>query len=119
MARMKITGFPPVRDAGDLWCAVCAALCKGALLLPQYEAIEAGLADASREEFQIGVDPQKAYAMLNLAVTVAPAIAMQGAVVPLCWLHLPTIDGDAPPPEPQQQQEQKPRLVVPGQPGRM
>lgn len=107
MARLVLVGFPQAPDLQ--WCAYCAILAKGTLLAPQMEQIEAGLADDAREDFRIGVDPGAAYKLLREAATMAPLPQLGGAVVPLCWLHLPAIDGNAPPPEQQQQQG----LIVP------
>ena len=116
MARLKIIGFPPTPAPGDLWCAVCAALAKGSLLAPQWEALEAALADDTRDEVPVGVDPVKVKPLLNVAVTVAPAPALLGAVVPVCWLHAPAVDGDSPPPPDQAPPPARPGLIVP--PGR-
>ena len=111
MARMILKGFPPA-PPGAGWCAVCAVLAKGALLAPQREQIEAGLDDGTRETFTVGVNTQKAFALLAVAVTTAMSPVLPYPA-PLCWMHLPAIDGNAPPPEPEQQ---RPGLLAPGQP---
>lgn len=112
MARLVLRGFP-LTPAGDLfWCAVCATLAKGTLLAPQWEQIEAALADEEREVVPVGVDAGKAKKLLELAVTWGPAPLFGGAVVPVCWLHCTAVDGKAPPPGPADQQQQ-PGLIVP------
>lgn len=110
MARLVLRGFPPAPEL--LWCAYCAILAKGALLMPQWEQIEAGLADGKNETFRIGVDPVKIRDLLQEAVTIAPVPQLGPAPVPVCWLHLPAIDGNAPMPEVPEQQ--RPGLIVPG-----
>jgi hypothetical protein len=117
MARLTLAGFPPPPDLGELWCTYCAILAKGTLLAPQMEAIEAGLADDKRKSFCIGVDPGKAYDLINAAATWAPLAQLGGAIVPLCWLHLPAIDGNAPPP-PESPPPARPGLITPGQGGK-
>lgn len=110
MARMKLAGFPDPFP-GRLWCSACAVLAKGTLLAPQREQIEAGLADDEREVFRVGV--KGAADLLEEAVAEGPCLLLSGAVVPLCWLHLPAIDGNAPPPE--QEAPGARGLQVPGQ----
>lgn len=112
MARLVLVGFP-LSPIGEVFCCYCAILAKGTLLAPQMEQIEAGLADDTRDEFRIGVDKVTVMKLVQLAVTMAPLPQLGGAVVPLCWLHLPAIDGNAPPPEQQQQQQQQRGLIVP------
>lgn len=111
MARMLLQGFPPAPLDGQ-FCALCAALAKGTLLAPQMEAVEAGLADDGRDTFTVGVDRVKAAELLQLAVTWAPCPQLGAALAPLCWLHCPAIDGNAPAPESPQQQA--PGLFLPG-----
>lgn len=97
MARLILEGFPAAPVEGE-WCAACAALAKGTLLAPKMEHIEARLADAGREAFTVRVDPKEAARMLRRAVAHGPAMMLGGAVVPLCWEHLPAVDGNAPAP---------------------
>ena len=111
MSRLVLRGFPLPPDYG-LWCAVCATLAKGTLLTPQWEQIEAALADDKPDPVPVGVDTKKAAALLEVAVTWGPAPLMGGAVVPVCWLHCTAVDGNAPPPGPAAPQQ--PGIIVPG-----
>jgi hypothetical protein len=112
MARLVLVGFPPTPAPGDWWCSYCVVLVKGTLLAPQMEQIEAGLADDTKEEFRIGVDPRKARELLQAAVTIGPIPQLGGAVGPVCWLHSMARDGNAPA-EPPPEQQQGPGLIVP------
>ena len=115
MARMTLRGFPEA-PAGAHWCAACAVLAKGTLLVPLAEHIQLGLADESKEEFFVEVDHRKVLELLELAVSWGVSPLVSGVLpVPLCWGHLPAIDGNAPPPE-QPEQPQHPGLLRPGQP---
>jgi hypothetical protein len=102
MARMILLGFPDA-PVNEQWCALCVALAKGDFFADPdvREKVEKGLADEDSATFTIR-GPRSATHLLqhlNIAVTHATCQQMGLAVVPLCWLHAPVIDGGAPPRE--------------------
>jgi hypothetical protein len=102
MARMIITGFPEP-PAGCEWCAVCVTLSKGAFFAdPDVRAAaEKGLEDTTRESFVISRQPRKAPPLLlETAVTHAASPQFGLAVVPVCWMHAPAVNGNEAAPEP-------------------
>lgn len=103
--RLIITGVPiaPADCCCGAWCFACAVLAKGALFKDDavQRRVQEGMADTGRTEPVVIVASAKdMLRQLEAAVSMGPHPLAGGAVVPLCWLHLPAVDGTAPPPEP-------------------
>jgi hypothetical protein len=96
---MVFVGCPVPRETLLGWCAVCAAEYKWSLISDSETAQKVMDAKDKPDKGKPAIiHPPTGFQAppVELAVTSAPAVQFSGAIVPLCWTHVPALQ----PPEP-------------------